>query len=83
MKTCKEIIVEYCKSIGADGLCDPDNECGCELEDICLASNDFSQCLPAKRTQCKECKLLDECDYRKEYECAECFKLIEEKLIDN
>lgn len=30
----KEIIVQYLEAHGYDGLCNPDQECGCFLQDI-------------------------------------------------
>ena len=32
--TVKDIIADYLKSRGFDGLCHPGTECGCELDDL-------------------------------------------------
>jgi hypothetical protein len=32
--TCRDIIVRELKAMGADGLCDPVNECACKMDDL-------------------------------------------------
>ena len=77
MKTVKEIVIEYCQSVGADGLCIP-GECGCSLDDICLSESDYSNCIPAKKTYCKDCDDNNGCEIQREYECTECFLVFDE-----
>lgn len=84
MKNVREIVIDYCKSIGADGLCDPDDWCGCELNDMCIHSYDFGNCKPAKLIKCSECDNDKNCVSRMDHEYKECFKIIEDKItIDN
>lgn len=42
-----EIIKKYLKDNGFDGLCNPDMECGCKLEDFRPCGEDFGECEPA------------------------------------
>jgi hypothetical protein len=44
---CKEIVCEYLEKIGADGLCNADNKCGCYKSDICLGDQFWEDCEPA------------------------------------
>lgn len=45
--TVKEIVVEYLKSRGFDGLCDGvEDGCGCLLPDLMPCGGDGSQCTP-------------------------------------
>lgn len=46
---CKEIVIEWLKQHGADGLCEPDTECGCGLEDFApCGDGPYPHCKPAK-----------------------------------
>ena len=45
-----EIVKEYLKSNGFDGLCG--DECGCGLDDLVACDGDFSQCSPAYKHKC-------------------------------
>jgi len=51
MKTVKEIIKEHLKAIGADGLCNPYEECGCGIDDLmpCMCGIGCSSCVPARK----------------------------------
>ncbi len=48
---CKSIVIEWLKNNGADGLCHPDDECGCGLDD------DFAACCDGPRPGCKPAKM--------------------------
>ena len=48
MKNMKQVITEYIKSVGADGLCNPDLQCGCSIDDVCCCESNPSYCVPAK-----------------------------------
>ena len=81
MKTVKEIVIEYCKSVGADGLCDPGWGCGCALEDFCCASDFSGRCRPAKFTFCENCSgVTDNCGTEKALDCSGCFRVLEEEV---
>jgi hypothetical protein len=47
--TCKEIIAQYLKKNGFDGLATDD--CGCRIDDLFPCSSDFSDCQPAHRIE--------------------------------
>jgi hypothetical protein len=66
---CKEIIIEYLKTHGFDGLCNPYGECGCGIDDLIPCECDISECSPAYKRECsgKCCNYLD-CDIRLEHE---------------
>lgn len=55
MITGKEIVIEYLKKHGYDGLCDPDNECGCTLDDLepCVGYGNISLCVAAMNNKDK------------------------------
>lgn len=75
MKTVSEIIIDYLKEIGADGLCNQDWECGCGIDDglfPCDTCN--AECYPAKHAYCILCDINDECDYRKTTNATECYR---------
>jgi hypothetical protein len=46
--TVKDIVREKLIALGADGLCDPDSECGCPIDDICCCDSDCRGCVPAR-----------------------------------
>lgn len=51
----RDIISQYLESIGADGLCSPENECGCSRRDLVPCSGcDIENCVPAVREIAKE-----------------------------
>jgi len=52
--TVKDIVIEYLKVRGFDGLCNPDAGCGCGEGDFCPCSEDWSECEPAYKTFAKE-----------------------------
>ncbi|MFA5174681.1 MAG: hypothetical protein WC438_05865 [Candidatus Pacearchaeota archaeon] len=79
MKTVTEIITDYVKSVGGDGLCNTFFRCGCGYDDIPCDSN-FSDCVPAKKTLCSECKEERPCEIQEEWDCDECYKIIEDKI---
>lgn len=47
--TVKDIIMAKLKEIGADGLCNRDMSCGCEIEDIPPCECPLMECEPANR----------------------------------
>ncbi len=48
--TTKEIVIEYLKQNGFDGLCS--DECGCSLDDLICCDEDFQGCEPAYASIC-------------------------------
>jgi len=56
--TVKEIVTEYLKDNGYDGLCS--EECGCAIDDLMPCNDDQSYCSPgymhSKDCRCKNCK---------------------------
>ena len=48
MKTIGQIIKEYLESVGADGLCNTDLDCGCPIDGMCQCESNPSECVPAK-----------------------------------
>lgn len=49
MKTVKEIVADYLREIGADGLCHPATECGCGVDDLQPCNYGNFECVPAKK----------------------------------
>ena len=49
MKTIREVIINHLTAIGADGLCDPENQCGCGIKELFPCDNCQGQCVPALR----------------------------------
>jgi len=45
--TVKEIVEEWLKEHGYDGLCNPDAECGCALDDLIPCEGACDLCQPA------------------------------------
>lgn len=45
--TVKEIIKEYLTKNGFDGLCSPEHECGCNIEDLVCCYGYCLDCEPA------------------------------------
>ena len=65
--TVKEIIVNYLKKHGYDGLVNVDIECGCDIEDLdCCDNFHLDDCQPAYQNKynAKRCK---DCD--NQYDC--------------
>jgi len=66
-KTVRTIIVDYLKSIGADGLVSP-GLCGCGIDDVggcddigvCDYIN-LDECVPAKKILCRKCEIKKTC----------------------
>jgi hypothetical protein len=77
-KTVKEIITDYVKSVGGDGLFNPNCGCGCSLEDCCPIGEWFGDCITAKKTLCSECEEERPCEIQQEWDCEECYKRIED-----
>lgn len=55
--TAKEIVEDYLRVNGYDGLCDPDAGCGCGLDDLCPCGVEIGGCVPAYlvRKNCADC----------------------------
>ena len=82
IKSIDEIIYDYLKSIGADGLCNLDYECGCGLEDgLFPCESAIPECVPAKLIKCKTCKTSGQCEYQSEYAADECYFAMENSDI--
>jgi hypothetical protein len=47
MKTVREIIKDYLLVDKADGLCNPELECGCNIDDLVPCASDPCDCQPA------------------------------------
>ena len=67
MKTIKQIIIDHLESIGAEGLCDPKNQCGCDIKDLFTCEHcGCGDCVPAMRyvitQEDMEDELLNLCD---------------------
>jgi hypothetical protein len=68
-KTVRVIIIEYLKSINADGLvntclCGRANEehCGCALDALGACNNiNIDECVPARFVSCKKCEIKKSC----------------------
>jgi hypothetical protein len=50
-----QIIAEGIRRAGAEGLCNPDLECGCELDDLIPCCSDPSLCRVAWKRVCEGC----------------------------
>ena len=50
MKTCRQMIIEQLREMGADGLCYPGERCGCGIDDLapCGECLNLDECVPAK-----------------------------------
>ena len=44
--TVKEIIEKYLRDNGYDGLCCPDEECGCHVDDLIPCCDPCEECMP-------------------------------------
>lgn len=51
------IVEEYLRSRGYDGLCNPDTECGCGLDDFTPCGIEIGDCVPAYKhvRRCLDC----------------------------
>jgi hypothetical protein len=68
MKTVRDIIIDYLKSNGCDGLCYPNFYCGCGIEDILndeCPYDDPWHCVPAKKVVVTE-KMINNNKYLQE-----------------
>jgi len=57
--TVREILIDYLKANGYDGLCTED--CGCGLDDIETCSNMQTDCKPAHLWKCDGCEEKYDC----------------------
>ena len=59
-KTMSEVIIDHLTAIGAEGLCDPENQCGCDIKDLFCCGNCPDECVPALRHTITQEDLEDE-----------------------
>lgn len=50
--TLKEIVEQYLKAHGYDGLCHPDGECSCETGDLWPCDNPMDDCFAGVYVEC-------------------------------
>jgi hypothetical protein len=60
--TVKDILTEYLKEHGYDGLCNLDLECGCGVKDLFMCQCPTDECEPAYRWVC-DYENINNCDY--------------------
>lgn len=62
-----DIVIEYLKANGYDGLCEVGCECACELSDLFPCGGDMadiSHCQPGHKTPCPDdCELGGDCSW--------------------
>ena len=65
MRTCREMLAEQLRVIGANGLCQPTERCGCGIDDLAPGWNciDIDLCVAAKWVEPKS----DSSDYDDEF----------------
>ncbi len=51
-KTMRDILTEWLRAHGYDGLCNPDIECGCALDDLQPCDSYMLSCKPAYKGPC-------------------------------
>lgn len=69
--TVREIVIEKLKAMGAAGLCNPDEECGCGLDDFLPCGEMNMECEPARKIPCPGNDPLDETQCENaEYGCS-------------
>ena len=49
--TVGEIVKQWLEDHGCDGLCDPDAECGCGIDDLNPCGGLCDDCIPARRVE--------------------------------
>lgn len=69
--TVKEILTKWLSNNGYSGLCHPESECGCGLEDLIVCEMACDECVPARHVACPDCHDTD-CDDRDL--CNGCYK---------
>jgi len=86
----KEILIEWLKDHGCDGLCNTDIGCGCGFTS-CIPgdtySNDFipcedineNECQPAYRWECEKCMEKSECLWYDEGKTDGCWKTTKQR----
>jgi len=75
-----EIVKEYLKSNGFDGLCG--DECGCGLDDLVACDGDFSQCSPAYKHKCLGEQCTCQCDAYDGDDSVKCFSETKPVVLD-
>ena len=67
----REMIVTQLKQLGADGLANPCEDCGCGIEELGLCEcPNLNDCVAAKWRACFECERNGTCDLQSEYEIS-------------
>ena len=54
MKKAYDIIQDWLRDHGYDGLCEPDSECGCSIDELAPCCCTIQDCVPAYRVACPE-----------------------------
>jgi hypothetical protein len=52
--TVRQIIIEWLKSNGYDGLFNRRGECGCDIEDLCPCYASIDECEPGYKGRCTD-----------------------------
>ena len=73
---CYEIISNYVKKVGGDGLCNPEIGCGCHLEDRFACDSAPDNCVAAKWTDCDKCDVEKPCEIQSDWGNDGCYKAI-------
>jgi len=63
--TVSNMIIEYLNNNKYEGLCCPEKDCGCGLDDLAPCEENIMKCYPAYKCECHECKCLgtNECSF--------------------
>jgi len=61
MPNVKEIVTDYLKANGYDGLYNADVECGCDLNDLMPCGGYTGCCKPGYKVDCEGCGEYDWC----------------------
>lgn len=80
-----EIVTTYLINHHYDGLYNPDEGCGCSLNDLAPCDYMNGSCCPAYQIECKTCKNNGDCEVQREYDMNEkdhCF-FTNKDLIDD
>jgi len=68
--TVKDIVKQYLRNNGYDGLGHEDSECACDIDNLMWCGADgISECVPAYRWECEEDECCDDPVCEGEREC--------------
>jgi deoxyuridine 5'-triphosphate nucleotidohydrolase len=77
--TIKDILKDWLKKKGFDGLSGTD--CGCGLDNLCPCEEYILECEPARYRECKSCEHgKTECSYRENYDAEGCYYPVKEDV---